>query len=75
MSLPVKISDNDMCSEENIVPDGGNGEHDYDGEGQGTHRYCGTLKGIGTATAPGTNPLCAYTVEKTNPRGEIHHVS
>ena len=23
---------------------------------------------------PGTNPLCAYTVEKTNPKGEIHHV-
>ena len=74
MSLPVKISDNDMCSEENIVPDGGSGEHDYDGEGQGTHRYCGTIEGIGTADSPGTNPLCAYTVEKTNPKGEVHHV-
>ena len=74
MSLPVRISDNDVCSMENIDPDGGQGEHDYDEEGQGTHRYCGTLEGIGTAAAPGTNPLCAYTVEKTNPNGEVHHV-
>jgi hypothetical protein len=74
MSLPVKISDNDVCSEENIVPDGGHGDHDFDGEGEGTHRYCGALEGIGTTEAPGTNPLCAYTIEKTNPRGELHHV-
>ncbi len=74
MSLPVKISDNDMCSEENIVPTGGSGEHDYDGEGEGTHRYCGTIENIGTAELPGSNPLCAYTVEKTNPKGEVHHV-
>ncbi|MGB5391289.1 MAG: choice-of-anchor O protein, partial [Thermoanaerobaculia bacterium] len=50
------------------------GEHDYDEEGQGTHRYCGTLEGIGTAAAPGANSLCAYTVEKANPKGEIHNV-
>jgi hypothetical protein len=74
MSLPVKISYNDVCSEENIVPDGGHGDHDFDGEGEGTHRYCGTLEGIGTTDAPGTNPLCAYTVEKANPKGEIHNV-
>jgi hypothetical protein len=74
MSLPVKISDNDVCSEENIVPDGGNGDHDFDGEGEGTHRYCGTIEGIGTKENPGTNPLCAYTVEKANPKGEVHHV-
>ena len=74
MSLPVRISDNDVCSRENIDPDGGQGEHDYDDEGQGTHRYCGTLEGIGTAEAPGTNTLCAYTVEKANPKGEIHNV-
>jgi len=73
MSLPVKVSDNDMCSLENMDPTGGHGEHDFDEEGDGTHRYCGTLDGIGTADLPGTNPLCAYTVEKTNPQGEIHH--
>jgi len=74
MSLPVKISDNDVCSAENIDPDGGNGEHDFDGEGLGTHRYCGTLDGIGTAEEPGSNPLCAYTFPKTNPNGELHNV-
>jgi hypothetical protein len=74
MSLPVKISDNDMCSLENMVPDGGSGEHDFDGEGEGTHRYCGTPENIGTAESPGSNPLCIYTVEKTNPNGELHHV-
>jgi len=74
MSLPVRISDNDVCSAENMDPDGGHGEHDYDGEGQGTHRYCGTIENIGTADAPGSNPLCAYTLEKANPKGEIHNV-
>ncbi len=74
MSLPVRITDNDVCSDENIDPDGGNGEHDFDEEGQGTHRYCGTLENIGTPESPGSNPLCAYTIEKTNPNGEIHHV-
>ena len=74
MSLPVRISDNDVCSLENMDPDGGHGEHDYDEEGQGTHRYCGTLEGVGTAELHGTNALCAYTVEKTNPKGEIHNV-
>ena len=74
MSLPVKISDNDVCSLENMDPDGGHGEHDFDEEGQGTHRYCGTVESIGTADTPGSNPLCAYTVEKTNPKGEIHNV-
>jgi hypothetical protein len=74
MSLPVKISDNDMCSLENIVPTGGSGEHDYDGEGEGTHRYCGDIDLVGTADSPGSNPLCAYTVEKANPKGEIHNV-
>jgi hypothetical protein len=28
MSLPVKVSDNDVCSAENMDPDGGSGEHD-----------------------------------------------
>ncbi len=74
MSMPVRISDNDVCSAENMDPDGGGGEHDYDGEGEGTHRYCGTLDGIGTAAERGTNPLCAYTIEKTNPNDEVHHV-
>ena len=74
MSLPVRISDNEVCSAENMDPDGGHGDHDFDGEGQGTHRYCGTLEGIGTAESPGTNPLCAYTIEKANPKGEIHNV-
>ncbi len=74
MSLPVKVSDNDVCSAENMDPDGGSGEHDFDGEGQGTHRYCGTIENIGTADSPGSNPLCAYTFEKANPKGEIHNV-
>lgn len=74
MSLPVKVSDNDICSLENMVPDGGHGEHDFDEEGQGTHRYCGTPEAIGTAESPGSNRLCAYTVERTNPVGELHHV-
>ena len=74
MSLPVRVSDNDICSAENMSPDGGHGEHDYDEEGQGTHRYCGTLEGIGTAENPGTNNLCAYTIEKYNPNGELHNV-
>jgi hypothetical protein len=74
MSIPVRVSDNEVCSAENMDPDGGNGEHDYDEEGEGTHRYCGTLEGIGTAEEPGTNPLCAYTIEKANPNGEIHNV-
>ena len=74
MSMPVRISDNDVCSLENMNPSGGNGEHDYDEEGQGTHRYCGTLEDIGTAETPGNNPRCAYTVEKANPKGEIHNV-
>jgi hypothetical protein len=74
MSLPVKISDNDVCSAENMDPDGGGGEHDFDGEGQGTHRYCGEIENIGTAEAPGSNELCAYTIEKANPKGEIHNV-
>jgi hypothetical protein len=74
MSLPVKISDNDMCSLENILAEGGSGEHDNDGEGEGTHRYCGEIENIGTAETLGTNPLCVYTVEKANPKGEIHNV-
>ena len=74
MTLPVRITDNEVCSMENMDPDGGHGEHDFDGEGQGTHRYCGTLASIGTAEVPGTNPLCAYTLEKANPKGEIHNV-
>jgi len=74
MSLPARISDNDVCSLENMDPQGGHGEHDYDEEGQGTHRYCGTPESIGTADSPGTNPLCAYTVEKTNPKGEVHNI-
>ena len=56
MSLPVRITDNEVCSAENMDPDGGNGEHDYDEEGQGTHRYCGTLADIGSAESPGANP-------------------
>jgi hypothetical protein len=74
MSLPVRISDNEVCSLENMDPDGGHGDHDFDGEGEGIHRYCGTLEGIGTAEAPGSNPLCVYTVEKANPKGDIHNV-
>lgn len=74
MSLPARISDNDVCSFENMDPQGGQGEHDYDEEGEGTHRYCGTLDGIGTAGEPGTNKLCAYTVPKTNPNGIVHNV-
>jgi hypothetical protein len=82
MSLPVRISDNDVCSLENILLSGGQGEHDLDQEsdhdvdqeGAGTHRYCGTVDGIGTEDAPGTNPLCAYTVPKTNPNGVVHNV-
>jgi hypothetical protein len=86
MSLPVRISDNDVCSLENIDPDPDRDhidhetdeasivEHDNDREGQGTHRYCGTLEGIGTADSPGTNVLCAYTVPKTNPNGDVHNV-
>jgi len=74
MSLPVRISDNEVCSLENMNPDGGDGDHDFDGEGEGTHRYCGTVENIGTAEEPGSNPLCAYTIEKTNPNDEVHHV-
>jgi hypothetical protein len=74
MSLPVKVSDNDMCSLENMEPSGGHGEHDFDEEGEGTHRYCGTPENVGTMEVPGSNPLCAYTFEKTNPNGELHHV-
>jgi hypothetical protein len=76
MSLPVKITDNDICSYENILALGG-GEHTDGGDGgdgEGTHRYCGTIEGIGSAEHPGTNPLCAYTVAKANPKGEIHNV-
>jgi len=75
MTIPVKISDNDVCSEENMNPQpGGDGGHDFDGEGEGTHRYCGTIEGIGTADSPGSNPLCRYTVEKINHNGELHHI-
>jgi hypothetical protein len=74
MSLPVKISDNDVCSAENMDPAGGSGEHDFDGEGEGTHRYCGDIDLIGTEDAATTNPLCVSTVEKANPKGEIHNV-
>jgi len=74
MSLPIKISDNDMCSLENMDPAGGDGDHIFDEEGEGTHRYCGTLEGIGTAGEPGSNPLCAYTFEKLNHNDELHHV-
>jgi hypothetical protein len=81
MSLPVKISDNDVCSLENIQALGGigehedddehDGEHDSDHDGQGTHRYCGSVDEEGILI-PG--PLCAYTVEKANPQGVIHNV-
>ncbi len=74
MSLPIKVSDNDVCSLENMDPDGGNGDHIFDEEGQGTHRYCGTLDGIGTPEEFGTNDLCVYTVERTNPKGDVHNV-
>jgi len=74
MSIPVKISDNDICSAENMDPEGGHGDHEFDEEGEGTHRYCGTLEAIGTPEEPGANPLCSYTVERTNPNGELHHV-
>ncbi len=60
MSLPVRVSDNDVCSAENMDPDGGNGEHDYDEEGEGTHRYCGTPENIGTAEEPAPT-RCAPT--------------
>jgi len=74
MSLPVRVSDNDVCSLENMDPQGGHGDHDFDEEGEGTHRYCGTPDGVGTAEAPGANVRCAFTVEKTNPNGEVHNV-
>jgi len=74
MSLPVKVSDNDICSLENMLAEGGNSDHEFDEEGQGTHRYCGDPALIGTAEEPGANPLCAYTIEKTNPNDELHHV-
>jgi hypothetical protein len=74
MSLPVRISDNEICSLQNILAEGGGEESEHDGEGQGTHRFCGTLAGIGTKEAPGSNPLCAYTVPLANPKGEIHDV-
>lgn len=74
MSLPAKVSDNDICSLENMLAEGGSGEHDNDEEGEGTHRYCGDPGLIGTAQEPGPNRLCAYTIEKTNPNGEVHHV-
>ena len=71
MSLPVRISDNEICSLQNIRVEGGL-ESEHDGEGKGTHRYCGTVDENGDLT--GDNPLCAYTVEKANPKGEIHDV-
>lgn len=71
MSLPVRISDNEICSLQNIRVEGGL-ESEHDGEGKGTHRYCGTVDEFGELT--GYNPLCAYTVEKANPKGEIHDV-
>jgi hypothetical protein len=76
MSLPVRVSDNEVCSLENMNPTGGHGEHDFDGEGQGTHRYCGAYDDVvdATPTSPSSSPLCAYTVEKTNPKDEVHHV-
>ena len=73
MSIPVKISDNDICSLENMLAQGG-GEHPDDEEGEGTHRYCGEPDKIGTAAEPGENPLCAYTIPLYNPNGELHNV-
>ena len=78
-SLPVKISDNDACNYQNILAEGGDG-HDTEEEdghvspGNGIHRYCGTLEGIGEKEAPGPNPLCAFTVPITNHDGETHDV-
>ena len=77
MSLPVRISDNDVCSLENILAVGGDGEHDdgeehdFDHDGQGTHRYCGSVDEDGNLV-PG--PLCAYTLPKENPQGVVHNV-
>lgn len=75
MTLPVKVSDNDICSLENMLGLGG-GEHPDDEEGEGTHRYCGdpTLLAGATKDNPSPNPLCAYTIERTNPNGEVHNV-
>ena len=50
-------------------PDGGSGEHDYDGEGEGTHRYCGTLEGIGTAETPGIQPAVRLHHRENQPQG------
>lgn len=74
MSMPVKVSDNDICSLENMLAEGGKGEHDNDEEGEGTHCYCGDPAKIGTKENPGENTLCAYTFPRTNPNGEVHNV-
>ena len=76
MSLPVRISDNEVCNLENMDPNGGQGDHDFDGEGQGTHRYCGSYEDVLVATkdSPSSSPLCAYTVEKINHNDEVHHI-
>lgn len=85
MSLPVRISDNDVCSLESMAALGGGGdgedhettlEEPHEPTGDGTHRYCGsvTVQEDGTLVLTEPTPLCAYTIPFTNHNGETHHV-
>lgn len=88
-SLPVKVTDNDVCSLENMAAEGGG---DGDGEscddadpvavaessplGDGTHRYCGevNVSADGSLALKAPTPLCAYTIPITNHNGVTHNV-
>ena len=61
MSMPVRISDNDVCNTTNMLLD--------DEEKDGSHRYCSA-----DLNANGIMDNCAWTIEKVNEQGELKTV-
>lgn len=61
MSMPVRISDNDVCNTTNMLLD--------DEEKDGSHRYCAA-----DLNANGSMDNCAWTIDKVNEQGEIKTV-
>lgn len=61
MSMPVRISDNDVCNTSNMLLD--------DEEKDGSHRYCSA-----DLDANGVMDNCAWSIEKLNEQGETKTV-
>ena len=65
----VKISDNDMCSVENMLAVGGSGEHDIDGEGEGHTSLLRHRRRHRDGRGPGVQHAVRLHRRKNQPQG------